>query len=167
MFKLRLEQKKVWHQLAEGALSDDFARSASAFALVYGEDLERIYRSAVYYLPEQGKDTLEQIERELSAAQEALATELERLGTRPPSRKYKERDDGERIYEGSPSHNGIFSVAHAFSFVGCEWMQDDSAGETWDKENEQIQQTHSPSIDVLEKKKQSLNSALDSMYLSS
>ena len=162
MFKLSLDQKKVWYQLAEGVLSDDFARSASAFALVYGEDLERIYRSAVYYLPEQGKDAMEQIERELSVAKESMATELERLGTRPAPRKYIERDDGDVIYKDRAS----LSLSQADIVAALEGKQDGSEGETWDKEQAQIQQSHFCSINTLEKKRQAVAAALDSMYIS-
>lgn len=164
MFKLSLEQKKVWHQLAEGALSDDFARSASAFALVYGEDLERVYRSAVFYLPEKGKDALEQIERELSAVQEVMATKLEGLGNRPTSRKYRENYKGERVYEGSLYNTEVFRL---LSGGLTDWKQDHSFGEEWDKERTQIQQTYLHSIDALDKKRQVLAAVLDSMYLSS
>ncbi|MEA4836415.1 MAG: hypothetical protein VB133_14940 [Anaeromusa sp.] len=157
MFKLSLDQKKVWYQLAEGVLSDDFARNVNAFALVYGEDLKRIYRSAVYYLPEQGKDALEKIEREIDGAKESIATELERLENCPSLKEY--REDSAGAGRNQNSWRGVGSVAN--------WKQDNFAGKTWDEDRVQIQQKHSRNIDVLEKKRQALAAALDSMYLSS
>ena len=160
MFKLSLDQKKVWNQLAEGALCDDFARSASAFALVYGEDLEQIYRSAVYYLPEQGKDALEQIEREIKAANESVATELNQIELKTFSAQESMTAELGKLGTHLSSNDVYYSELVMELGLVENWK-------LWDEDKAKIQQTYLHSIDALEKKRQVLAAVLDSMYLSS
>ena len=154
MKKAKMEQRKAdnHRKIVVGANFETFLNEPRRYS---EEQTRRIMQVA--FATREVKNCMEKIEREIDGAKESIATELERLENCPSLKEY--REDSAGAGRNQNSWRGVGSVAN--------WKQDNFAGKTWDEDRVQIQQKHSRNIDVLEKKRQALAAALDSMYLSS
>ena len=164
MFKLSLEQKKLWSDMSGGIFASDFAKSESVLNAIYNDDFSLIYGVLTYYFSEQGKEVLNEMEGKIVQQKKQLEFEKSQLGNRPEPRKYQILSDGSKHYEGE--ENKMMFFGGYFHSKDNKWYLDEARGIEWDKQQANLH-TIELRINQLEHKRKALIAALDSMYLSS